>query len=741
MKPLVTTVRAIRELATGISPAAVASSAVLFQAYSPDADYLITSDDDLNSQRIIVYRDRNVREKYIPDSLSGYRREVLSRMASLAERTQRYPVTLPKGWHQYKHNNLLAFFAVPGGGDPRSTRWIVEVAPGERPDVIYWKTTTADSTSTLEEFEAEKPSLFENLDDGWLQAHEDAQSHFAEIRNSTSEDVDMYLPSLTPAVIKNWSYDQWMHEISNDQRAFIDAGTSKSIRLRGPAGSGKTIALQLKAVKEVLRAREAEEKVRVLFVTHSWALAAEVADSLDRMGVGPIHEIDTFPLLEIAQGIAPGFSANAAGLTLIGSDSHSSKQAQLDEIIELLDEFIEGDWITYRATVSEPLRLRFDSKSDAERKALAWDLLVEFGSVIGAAAIFPGAGADSRYFQLQRATWMLPLNTRADKRVVFTLYSQYMNSLEARALVTSDQVLADALKNLDTHAWNHVRKQHGYDLIFVDEFHLFNPLERQVIHYLTRDVSSYPRVFMAADPRQSPSEAFIGVAADETRSSTSASTTDQLGDVDNFELTTVHRFSPQILDLVKHIHLEFPTFNLGNDWDVDFAKVDSAQKDGPMPSLVASATRASEENDLSTAVHELYPRGRVAIAVIDSRQWRRFSELTARISQFAKYHITTISGRTDIEGLGYRRRGLIVGPAEYLAGLQFETVLVAGIPDLGATITSTEKNRLLSLMYLGISRAEREVRIFVNEDDGGPPEVLTRAVSKNLIQYLQGSLA
>ena len=306
-----------------------------------------------------------------------------------------------------------------------------------------------------------------------------------------------------------------MGAVTEDQRAFIDAPTDKSIRLRGPAGSGKTLALTLKAIREVLGARDAGDEIRVLIVTHSWALAAQIADSIDQMGIGKLQEIDVFPLLEIAQTVLPQQRKGSAGFTLIGEDSYSGKQAQLDEILELIEDFTKGEWITYRSKVSQALRNRIDSTDGDARLALAWDLLIEFGSVIGAATIFPGAGSELKYYQLPRASWMLPLESRDDLRVVFVLYSQFMDSLEARSLVTSDQLLADFLSYLVTHAWNRSRKSQGYDLVFVDEFHLFSRLERQVLHYLTRDLAIYPRIFMAVDPRQSPSEAFIGTAADQ----------------------------------------------------------------------------------------------------------------------------------------------------------------------------------------------------------------------------------
>ena len=187
------------------------------------------------------------------------------------------------------------------------------------------------------------------------------------------------------------------------------------------------------------------------------------------------------------------------------------------------------------------------------------------------------------------------------------------------------------------------------------------------------------------------------------------------------------------------MHHWFPTLDLGHDWDIDFTRVESAQADGPLPRLISAGSRAAEETDIFRAVQNLYQSGRLALAVVDTRQWPRFSELASRIGR-AKFHVSTVSGRSDIEGLGYRRRGLVVGPAEYLAGLQFDSVLVAGIPDMNAAPTANERTRLLSLLYLAISRAQREVRVFVNEDDGGAAEVLLRAVGHHHMEQQKGSL-
>jgi hypothetical protein len=732
MKPLVTTVRALRELATGMSPDAISTSAVLYEHDAPSATFLVAADDEVSEQRIVLLREQNVLEHYVPEQLASHRRAVLGRMASFAERALTRPLSLPRGWSQFKHDNLIAFFAVPNHDD-NASRWVAELAAGDRPDVIFWSLTTSDDHMDLNDF-ASSQRRIPDFDVDWAYALESAARVFDEARRPDSSDVDMYLAPVGQQNQKVRTFDDWLESVSSDQRAFINAPTDRSIRLRGPAGSGKTLALSLKAAKEVLAGREAGNNPRVLIVTHSWSLAAQIADGIDLLGIGPMPELDVFPLLEIAQAVMPRSHQADEGFSLIGEDSYSGKQAQLDEILDVLDDFVSGDWVTYRGKVSESLRARIDSSDDSDRLALAWDLLIEFGSVIGAAAIFPGAGAELKYAQLIRAKWMLPLEAQ-DLKVVFLLYSKFMANLEERSLLTSDQLLADFLAYLVTHAWNRARRTQGWDLIFVDEFHLFSPLERQVLHYLTRDVDSYPRMFMALDPRQSPSEAFIGLtAADETRSFASAVADEELQNVDSFELTTVHRFTPQILDLIKHVHLSFPTLDLGHDWDVDFSRVESSRDAGDTPRLVVAASRESEENDIYRTVHDLYSRGRIALAVVDMQQWRRFSDLASQIQQSGKFHVSAISGRSDIEGLGYRRRGLVVGSAEYLAGLQFETVLVAGLPDMrpGAS-RPTQESRVLSLLYLALSRAEREVRVFVNDEDGGAADVLGQAAAKGLM--------
>ncbi len=249
MKPLVTTVRAALSCHWAVPRRS--DSAVLFKFSTPDVDFLLAAHDDEGVQRIIMMREQNVKDPYVPQHLVPIRRDVLSRIASFAERA-RTPgsLFLPRQWHQYKYHNYMAFF-VAAKHDIHTSRWITEISPGDRTDIIFWKTTTSADRWDLEVFAKSSRSAIPKLEGGWAQAIVAATQHFAQVR-SEPPDVEMSLPALEQSATKGWTYEQWLGAISNDQRAFIEASTDKSIRLRGPAGSGKTLALTLKAIREVL---------------------------------------------------------------------------------------------------------------------------------------------------------------------------------------------------------------------------------------------------------------------------------------------------------------------------------------------------------------------------------------------------------------------------------------------------------------------------------------------------------
>ena len=691
---------------------------------------------DSDDERLIVVipsGEHNV----VSGAFQGHYESAYRRMLNAFQRATTYPVTLPRGWRQYKKDNLLAFFALPESAGS-TLRWIAETNPGGVGRRRLLGRSNTDDRQDLDEF-VPVAGMHEMARATWTSRRREGLSALTgPAEPSLGVDVVLQPAPQTLGVSKSRSIGQWLPDLTKSQAEFVDASSSRSIRLRGPAGSGKTLTLCIKAVGEALSARQKGDELRILFVTHSWALAGEIDDLLATLsGVGRLDEINVLPLVAVAQETSPS-GLVPSDLKLIGDDSLTGKRTQLTEIEELLDRFRRSDWITYRDRCSPDFRARMSSDDPAAKRGMAWDCMIEFGCVLGADGIFPSVNSEQRYAKLPRAPWMMQLESREDKRVVYALYERFYASLQERGLLTSDQLLNDFLNYLEGFTWNHRRPTEGYDLIFVDEFHLFNALERQVLRLLSRDVVLTPGsswLWIRASPRGMSSldrQALITPAARRW-----ATTSPKL--VKTVDIPTVHRSSPQILELIKHIHLDYANLNLDEDWAYSISEVESLAAPGPTPSLFVAETFSDEETAIYNAISEMYPRthsgAQLALAIVDEDIYLRYRPLIRRIGESGKYSLIPIENREDTSALKYHKRGIVIGPAEYLAGLQFDSVLIAGLPDMSTTNPNQGVRRrgALSLLYLAISRASREVRLFANGDFGGIPEVLAHAKEKKVL--------
>lgn len=736
MKTLVTTAQALRELSTGTATSSITESASLGRFEYPDVDLLLHRDDDLNSVPILLMGCSS--RTFLPKQLERDARRAYSRIASFAERAQSSTgsLNLPHSWSQFKDGSFITFYALPGA-DADAARWIAEV-PETGTNLILWTLTDRKNQVDLHEFRTQHRDQIYPFHQNFLDAIEALPEKW---RDEIDQDIVPPEISLAPLETRQsdaWTVDEWLAKITPEQSQFVNSPENRPIRLKGAAGSGKTVALALKALKHAQQARKTNASTKILITTHSWALADQIDNFITTIDSSARNHIDVFPLMEIAKTISPQYVNDDLGFRLLGDDSLSGKRATLDIIREVIEEFIATDWITYSSSTSSSLRERINSNQFETIDALTWDLMLEFGSVIGAGAIFPGAGSLLKYRQIKRAPWMLPLDSEGDTATVFRLYEMYMTSLKDRKFLTGDQVLADLLSHLETHAWNRTRIRDGYDLILVDEYHLFSPLERHVLHFLSRDVRDYPHIFMALDPGQSASAEFIGNAADEVESGSDEGDTASTHSVQDISLTGVHRYTPEILALIQHLFRTFPTFELGADWAVDLSAVESLKDHGSLPILCDAASKAGNAQDMIQQIQSNYSNGRIAVAVIDPNKWAYFSALATDIAKAGRFHIDLLSARQSVSTLAYRQRGVVFAPASELAGLQFDTVLIAGLPNMDEIRNINERIRILSLLYLAVSRSQRKCVIFVNDDDGGIPKVLKDAIDTNTLDFISG---
>lgn len=327
---------------------------------------------------------------------------------------------------------------------------------------------------------------------------------------------------------------------------------------------------------------------------------------------------------------------------------------------------------------------------------------------------------------------MMNLATRADREVLLSIYSAFRRELQSLGVVGIDQMISDYLAYLDGFRWDAVRGKEGFDVVFVDELHLFNRQERMIFQYLTRDPNSSPAVFLAYDAKQSPRDTFMGVGAGDSERYNVWSAIG-LGEIEKIELLDVFRYTPEIERLLRVVDQAFPAIDLDEDWPS--YKGVSRIAGGPKPILV-------ELRDLKSLYDTVFQRA--ASWTNKARSGRKvavlcMSEDTFQIYLKAGQHkdlFLPITSRDELANIRYARKRFVLSRPEYVAGLQFEVVLLIDVnesenPDSENSVGA--KRRFVSELYLGASRAEKHLEVFACHERGGPAKLLEVAVREGAI--------
>ena len=542
---------------------------------------------------------------------------------------------------------------------------------------------------------------------------------FEESRDKDRTDsITVNLSVLPPSdFVRDRSFQEWTDNLTREQREFVFSDADHVQRLIGPAGSGKTLCLCLKAVQETEKRISQELTPKVLFLTHSWALSFEVDTQIRSLHKYASQFISVYPLLELAreriQQTFPGHTFRP-----VGDDSADAKKFMQNKMAQIIEDFYSSDWVTYQGSCSESFVSRVEATS--EREALVWDVLNEIGSVINGAGLFPTNADERKYVGLVRNSWMMELESEQDRRAVFAIYKKLQSDLEADGLISYDQELNDFLRFLGSNAWNLARGEDGWDLVFVDEFHKLNSLERELLHYLTKK-REQPPIRFATDLMQGSSSSRIarpGVLDSE------ATETEEFGRIVNVTLRQVHRYTPQILALANHI-----VKSTAEVFDLPEGSSVSAVN-GIVPTIVRNRTLDAE---LIWTLDYLnrYNRPSTAIIVVDDREFDYWVSKCSR-------RFLVMRGKDDARLVSRSPQKTVVARAEDVSGLQFEHVMLVGLTDEFEKSTAPlYRQKFLSNLYTGLTRASTSVTLIYNEDNGCP-DVLKSAVSQSICEEIAG---
>ncbi|WP_152554512.1 UvrD-helicase domain-containing protein [Burkholderia sp. A1] len=625
--------------------------------------------------------------------------DAFRRIARVVKGLKSPPIHLPRQWSEYHYKNLLAFFALPKGFSTK--RWVVDML-GEvntvRFDALASSSAEVDLTRYIPSpWPDDVESLLANLASS---AFETSKGNQLE---PLAEEVDLKTIG-SASVASNKTYEEWEGQLNSSQGTILGHSINASIRIVGPAGSGKTLALCMRALQIARDAEVRAKGKKVLIITHSWAMSERIDGVLTVLNGGQLPSgVTIFPLLSLLELHAGHIGQHRTDV--IGDDSSDGRYKSMEIIKHALGTSERSvtngisQWITEGLTGDEDSRARLD---------LILNLYEEISGVLTASGVAPDDPDSIRkYVNSPREDWMPPFSTVTDRGFVISIYREFIQELIDRSSITTDQFVLDSIRVLETFTWRMRKETDGYDFILVDELQLFDPQERAAIELLGRSKKGVPFV-TAEDPSQGVFSALnthAGIAQNEM-----------------VYLDTVHRFNKQIFDLISFMYQKFPLNTLP-------LKIDKSKEDGHQrPRLFTfSSDEAAVERavEIATQINRsLTPSDRICFATLGDVD-RQLAQLLER----EKLPVTRLTSFDDIEQLAYSKRSIVVAPWQFIGGTQFTHVIVVAA---GIVRPSSQFGKLRELIsvYLACSRAVQSLDIVCS---AYTPAVVSEAKDQDLL--------
>jgi hypothetical protein len=662
---------------------------------------------------------------------------LLERIITVARAAFTTSVKVPPTWRPYREHCLLAINAasrIKG----RGSRVSINLRPNNVGDVFVYA------------FNEEVVAFSDQPNIELL--HLEARSKFADAilapsfpsPESTRSGIVLEERS-SRGFVQGATLQQWYSsKLTSSQQRFVDKPYDGPVRLRGVAGTGKTLSLIIKILRDGARFEAAKQSVKLCFITHSTAsvdFVSAMAEGLDTLGLltgrGEFCKIEVRTLYDLAHEHLHFELDNLQPLSL---DGREGRVLQAELIGSALREMWSSTILQARfSDISPILRSQWEGivENAGEGYTLVTELMNEFSSVLDAESIRIGEERGERYAKaaIKRAAWLMTLETEIDRRFVLEIHRRYRAHLSAMNTLSVDQMVADFNTYLDSNRWDRVRDRSGYDALFVDELHLFTATERQTLHRLIKrglddkGIVKRPPIFMAYDLKQSPRDSFTQL--EETGSQFFAATT-ALQNSELVELDKVFRYTPQITEFLTDLDAAFPAIDIPGEWEAYAGTAKLGP--GPLPEIhVFKDDRALFEtvfDEASRCARTIQGGGkRIAVLCPSEAVFDRYLLIAA-----GRYEgkVLPITNREPATGLQHAGKRFIFSMPEYVAGLQFDTVFLIHADAAEAPPNSSigTRRRFISSVYLGSSRAEKTLQISASLTRGGKSDIFDMAIGR-----------
>jgi hypothetical protein len=238
---------------------------------------------------------------------------------------------------------------------------------------------------------------------------------------------------------------------------------------------------------------------------------------------------------------------------------------------------------------------------------------------------------------------------------------------------------------------------------------------------------------MAYDVKQSPRDTFTQVGEKDSSLFTAST---QLQNAELVKLSKVFRYTQPIAEFLYDLDATFPAFDMAGEWEEIARKAEITE--GDKPSLIVYKDEAALlKNVFDAAIKQAKKLGgrRVAILCVSERLFDQYDAISKK--RFLG-QIINISSREPVLDLQHAGKKPIFSMPEYVAGLQFESVYLIHVDaqDAPQELNIGERRRLISSVYLGASRAEKELHISCCDTRGGPASFLRLALDRKTLRVI-----
>jgi hypothetical protein len=664
------------------------------------------------------------------------RSTVLERIITAARSVYTTSVVIPTGWRRHKEGSVFSIQA-----SSRDNNWRAR---------IHFDMNPKDSKDLFVFNRSEDTEDFAKLDrhiDIYIAARAGFTDAVLTAPQPAPEDsrAGITLSQRLPqGFVQGATLDQWYKsKLTAEQRTFVDKKHDGPVRLRGSAGTGKTLALVVKFLRDALGAEAGSEPVKLGFLTHSFAsvdLVSAIGESLDTTGLfhgqGKRATLEVRTLYDLAH---TNLNFELDHLKPLSLDGREGRRLQFELIEAVLKE--TGGSPIARAHYRDISPALEGWANVAANKSVVAEIMNEFASVLDAEGIRAGEEKGERYAKgvSARPAWLLSLPKEIDRRFILDVHRRYRKLLGDMNTLSVDQMVADFNSFLDSNRWDRIRHRDGYDALFVDELHLFTSIERQSLHKLIRknvEDDGRPRrppIFMAYDLKQSPRDTFAQYGEGDQNLFTAST---GLQGAELVKLDRVFRYTPQIAEFLADLDATFPAIDIPGEWDAYAGKAELA--DGDKPELVVFRDEVSLFSTVFSEAQKVARSidgggRRVAVLCASEEQFDKYVKAAA--GQFADRHLP-ITSREPSSELRHAGKRFIFSMPEYVAGLQFDTVFLIHVDAVDAPLDAGDgvRRRFISNIYLGSSRAEKTLRISACLSRGGKSDVLDMALDRKSLK-------